>query len=455
MDILFTVGGDVCARTAYSTTTEENLMNRTYMWIIGFLASVLMAVSASAGTANFTLEQTALPITRTYPGVDASILGIQTGMTAAQAEAIAERNYPEQSPGAPNSLFMAYTGPGFTGNLLKTKPLVPYVTFSKLAGDTGDHLTLHFTTPALGGTVYAITRDIDFLPGTGKTRVYPPMDAIRASLIKKYGPPSYQTKYGPSREHGAVYGSNGGLMLAWIFSKDSRLTCQSESCVGPIAQGVPLNLGMSKSQYDQSLSQICGTSADSPAVFKIVAKIEAIGQGQPDAVAVKVWLWDAQACVNDGEQAWNQFAAAIASLTKPKPQASLPGASESVPPGSGPLSFYGDIGNSISHQNVPLLSRPSSLMLTEDGSVELVHLHWSDWGKGIARATGAWSASDCTPSCAAGKVTTSPARLTLWSPGLVGGHWVYRCFQIDPQHPKRDSLDRACIRGDGYDSLPK
>lgn len=383
-------------------------MKRAHLCVMGLLALVFMAANAKAGTTNFTLVQTAKPIMRAYPGVHADVLGIQTGMTAAQAEAIAEKNYPEQRPGVPTPLFMAYTGPGFTGDLLETKHLVPGVTFSKLAGDTNDILTLDFTTPALGSTVYAITRDIDFLPGTGKTRVYPPIDAIRASLIKKYGPPSYQTKYGPSREHGAVYGSNGGLMLAWVFSKDLRLTCQSESCVGPIAQGVPLNLGMSKPQDDQSLWQICGTSPGSPAVFKIVAKIEAIGQGQPDAVAVKVWLWDAQACVNDGEQAWNQFAAAIASLTKPKPkpQASLPGASESVPPGSGPLSFYGDIGNIVGNQN-PLVAQPSSLMLTEDGSVRLVHLHWSDWGKGIARATGDWSASDCTPSCAQGKLTTS------------------------------------------------
>jgi hypothetical protein len=245
-------------------------------------------------------------------------------------------------------------------------------------------------------------------------------------------------------------------MLAWVFSKDARLTCQSESCVGRIVQGVPLDLEMSKAQNDQSLWQMCGTSPDSPAVFKIVAKIDAIGQGQPDAAAVNVLVWDAQACVNDGEQAWKQFAAAIAGLTKTKsnPQASLPGASESVPPGSGPLSFYGDIGNGVGNQN-PLVAHPSTLMLTEDGSVALVHLHWSDWGKGIARATGVWSASDCTPSCAAGKLTKSQAHLTLWNPGLVDGHWVYRCFQVDPQHPKRDIADRACISGDEYDPLPK
>ena len=218
-------------------------MKRAHLCVMGLLALVFMAANAKAGTTNFTLVQTAKPIMRAYPGVHADVLGIQTGMTAAQAEAIAEKNYPEQRPGVPTPLFMAYTGPGFTGDLLETKHLVPGVTFSKLAGDTNDILTLDFTTPALGSTVYAITRDIDFLPGTGKTRVYPPIDAIRASLIKKYGPPSYQTKYGPSREHGAVYGSNGGLMLAWVFSKDLRLDLPIRELRGADSAGSAIKPG--------------------------------------------------------------------------------------------------------------------------------------------------------------------------------------------------------------------
>ena len=116
--------------------------------------------------------------------------------------------------------------------------------------------------------------------------------------------------------------------------------------------------------------------------------------------------------------------------------------------GSGPISFYGDIGNIIDSHN-PLLVRPATLLLTEDGSVALVHLRWSGWGTRIARATGAWSASNCTPSCATGKRTTRPARLTVSSPGVVDGHRVYRCFRIDPPHPRRDIEDQACIRRQG------
>jgi len=122
----------------------------------------------------------------------------------------------------------------------------------------------------------------------------------------------------------------------------------------------------------------------------------------------------------------------------------------SVSPTTGRISFYGDIGGVIGIGNQsPLVVRPSTLLLAEDGSVALVHLRWSGWGTSVARATGVWSASDCTPSCATGKLTTSPARLTLSSPGDVVGHRVYRCFEIDPPHPRRDIGDHECIERQG------
>jgi len=128
-----------------------------------------------------------------------------------------------------------------------------------------------------------------------------------------------------------------------------------------------------------------------------------------------------------------------------------PAVARSASLGTGRISFYGDIGNLINspYRKNPLLVRPSTLLLTEDGSVALVDLRWSGWGTSVAHATGIWSASNCTPSCATGKVTKRPARLTLSSPGLVLGHMVYRCFRIDPPHPQRDIEDNACIRHQG------
>jgi len=117
--------------------------------------------------------------------------------------------------------------------------------------------------------------------------------------------------------------------------------------------------------------------------------------------------------------------------------------------GAGQISFYGDIGNVIGSQN-PLLVRPSTLLLAEDGSVALVHLRWSGWGTSVASATGLWSASSCTPSCADGKRKTSPVRLTLSSPGRVLGHTVYRCLKWTRSHPKRDAWNaHECIRRQG------
>lgn len=116
-------------------------------------------------------------------------------------------------------------------------------------------------------------------------------------------------------------------------------------------------------------------------------------------------------------------------------------------PGAGRIAFYGDIGNVVSSRN-PLLVRPSLLLLAEDGSVALVQLRWIGWGESIAKATGVWSASNCIPSCAAGKLTTRPARLTLSSPGSVEGHRVYRCFQVAVVFRPRNGV-RQCLRRQG------
>jgi len=116
-------------------------------------------------------------------------------------------------------------------------------------------------------------------------------------------------------------------------------------------------------------------------------------------------------------------------------------------PSSGQISFYSDLGNMANKSS--LVVRPSTLMLVEDGSVALIHLKWSGWGTSVAHATAVWSASNGISSQAAGKRTTSPARLTLSSPGLVLGHTVYRCYQIYPPHPHRDIADHACMQRQG------
>lgn len=110
------------------------------------------------------------------------------------------------------------------------------------------------------------------------------------------------------------------------------------------------------------------------------------------------------------------------------------------------IAFYGEIGNIINSQN-PLLVRPATLLLAEDGCLALVQLHGIGWGKRIVRASGIFLASDCTPSCTTGKLT-GPARLTLSSPGWVAGHRMYRCFRVTAAH-RRFNENAECPKRHG------
>ena len=126
----------------------------------------------------------------------------------------------------------------------------------------------------------------------------------------------------------------------------------------------------------------------------------------------------------------------------------LVAAAPALAAGTGPIGFYGDLGNAVGSQGAPVV-RPPMLLLAEDGSVALVRLRWKGWGSPVAQASGVWSASSCSPSCATGKRTELPATLTLSSPGMVNGHLVYRCFRVEPSHKARDMADRGCLQQDG------
>lgn len=136
-----------------------------------------------------------------------------------------------------------------------------------------------------------------------------------------------------------------------------------------------------------------------------------------------------------------------------------PAASPALKPAAGGDFFYGDIGSAINspYRRNPLLVRPPTVFLTEDGSVALTGLRWTGWGSPVARAGGIWSASDCTPSCASGKRTTLTAHFALSSPVWLFGHKVYRCFTLQvPDHPRADM--RECLERQGgryvYTTVP-
>jgi hypothetical protein len=61
----------------------------------------------------------------------------------------------------------------------------------------------------------------------------------------------------------------------------------------------------------------------------------------------------------------------------------------------------------------PLVSAPKSLVLAcADANYGLVRVHWHGWGSETATATGAVSANDCTPNCAAGRFHTYRVTVT-------------------------------------------
>lgn len=142
-----------------------------------------------------------------------------------------------------------------------------------------------------------------------------------------------------------------------------------------------------------------------------------------------------------------RWAALLAVLITSRGLAAKPAPTHRPSPGTEQIFFYGDIGNPASERN-PLLIRPATLLLSEDGSVALVDLRWHSWGGAVADAIGIWRASNCTPSCATGTLTSRPARLTLSRPGYLNGHRVYRCFEVRvPERPRARLWE--CLRHQG------
>jgi hypothetical protein len=79
-----------------------------------------------------------------------------------------------------------------------------------------------------------------------------------------------------------------------------------------------------------------------------------------------------------------------------------------------------------------------------DGSWALENLKWTDWGTNVAHATGISSASNGIPNQAQGKRIKTKAKVTLWNPGNVLGHRVYRCFALTL--PKQVSSMILCLK---------
>jgi hypothetical protein len=74
-------------------------------------------------------------------------------------------------------------------------------------------------------------------------------------------------------------------------------------------------------------------------------------------------------------------------------------------------------------------TRPSSLVLTcADANDALTALRWASWADGQAFGTGTEKVNACAPDCAAGKLVSYPALITLWRPEPLPGHPGVRYF---------------------------
>ncbi|TAM79887.1 MAG: hypothetical protein EPN46_03020 [Candidimonas sp.] len=154
-------------------------MKSTHLAVIGLLAMALMIPTAKAQNLTYTLVQTVKPTPASYPGVNANILGLRIGMTVSQAEEIAAKIFPGSKPQEFKSVVsINYPGGEASSQSYVSRVDVQYGRF--------DSLRLYFTNPATENVLYGMTASIDY-PDVSKA---PLMIAVKAGLIKQYGPSS-------------------------------------------------------------------------------------------------------------------------------------------------------------------------------------------------------------------------------------------------------------------------
>ena len=125
---------------------------------------------------------------------------------------------------------------------------------------------------------------------------------------------------------------------------------------------------------------------------------------------------------------------------------SMAGARAAAVPG--PVYFWTNIAGVIDHRN-PLVVRPSSFLMFEDGQWVLQHMRWTGWGSPVAHGSGVSSSSNDIPNAAQGKRIKTWARVTLSDPGRFGGHEVYRCFSLAVPPPASAGPQPLCLTRSG------
>ncbi len=81
--------------------------------------------------------------------------------------------------------------------------------------------------------------------------------------------------------------------------------------------------------------------------------------------------------------------------------------------------------------------KPDTLTIyCADFGVNVNHIKWSKWTKAGAIGTGIYSANNCTPNCAAGKVASVSVKLTLGAAKPIKSEYVMSALNIATSNGK-------------------
>lgn len=273
----------------------------------GLVASFfLVGVSNGATTPlklTLTLTPSLRPVARSYPGVHADILGARTGMTVPEVEKVAKKTYPVM---ALNDHMTEYgLSWFFDGGSIKTKPVMTTIQFSRNSIGRGpnDIMDVTLTSPALGSRVEGIEREISWYYASQA----PFISDVRAGLVKKYGPVSYQA---------VLYGRPLRLVDAWVFNKRSQVMCKSLDCIAqfqnedqfsqlaPMPSLGAVNMHEDAKSFQKGLASGCGVPKNSKTNFRIIviSDISDIDLEKAKTNDIAMTMEDSQLCMDDYKQ---------------------------------------------------------------------------------------------------------------------------------------------------------
>jgi hypothetical protein len=159
---------------------------------------------------NCKLVETAKTTGPAYPGVDASLLGIRTGMSVQQVKAIAAR----LGFGTPAVTVSSFSGNVAVGNKVLVTASDNYIArlnYQKapVGNSPSQSLEVMFTSPATGNSSYAIFVQQSFPLDPSKDPLA--VKAVMADLLHQFGPASHQDS------------QHEGSNLCWNFGKQSLI----------------------------------------------------------------------------------------------------------------------------------------------------------------------------------------------------------------------------------------